>query len=717
MPAESPLHKILYPASIAFAGAGNNPLKMGTLQALSIIKDGYRGKFMPLHPREKEVLGHTAYPQVSDLPEVPDLAMLVVPADQVSPLLEGFGRIGTRRAIVISAGFRETGPRGQDLEQKLLETARRYGIRFLGPNCIGIINTDISLNVTIAAIGDKPGRLGLISQSGTYVTQTLAYLRHKGIRFSKALSMGNEADLGLVDALEYLGEDEQTTAIALYIEGIREGRRFIEAAQKIAPRKPIVAQYVGGSPAGARAGSSHTGSMAGPDSLYEGIFKQAGIIRVHSVEDLYGCGWTLATQPALKGNRLAVVTNSGGPGTAIAHTANFGDMEVPRFSANLEKKIRRHLPAHASAKNPVDLTFHMDNKVLSTVIPELIANSGEADSLIIHGAMSTGLMREIYPHLTELLGGMSEEIFLAQFEKDLTRAVTLSRRCGLPLLVSSFFGQEDSHTAAYMEHDVPVFDSPEKAAHAMLALLRHKTVRERRLEGALPLPARSSAADEIICSAVKQGQHTLDEYQAKRLLAAYGLAVPVEEPVASAEEAVRAAAEIGYPVALKACSHRLPHKTEKGLVFLNLKSAEEVRRAAGNILESAGEPVLLLVSKMVAGNRELVMGMIRFPGFGPCVMLGLGGIFTEALADTSFRCAPLSLPEAEEMFGDLRSRKIFTAAFRGMPAADTVTAARMLQTLGFAALLHPEIKEIDLNPVILEGSRPVAVDALINLMG
>jgi acetyltransferase len=716
MPAESPLHKILYPASIAFAGASNNPLKMGTLQALSIIKDGYRGKFMPLHPREKKVLGHTAYPQASDLPEVPDLAMLVVPADQVVPLMEDFGRIGTRRAIIITAGFRETGSRGQELEQKLLETARRYKIRFLGPNCIGIINTDISLNVTIAAWRGRPGRLGLISQSGTYVTQTLAYLRHKGIRFSKALSMGNEADLGLADALEYLGEDEQTTAIALYIEGIREGRRFIEAARKIAFRKPIVAQYVGGSPAGARAGNSHTASMAGPDYLYEGILKQAGIIRVHSVEELYGCGWALATQPALKGNRLAVVTNSGGPGTAIAHTANFGGMEVPRFSDHLEQKIRRHLPAHASAKNPVDLTFHMDNKLLSTVIPELIATSGEVDSLIIHGAMSTGLMREIHPHLAELLRGLSQEKFLARFEKDFTQAATLPRRCGLPLLVSSFFGHEDSHTAAYLKDDVPVFDAPEKAARAMLALLRHKTVRERRLGEAPPPPARSSVADEIIRAAVKQGRHTLDEYQAKRLLASYGITVPAEGPAASEEEAVRMAAEIGYPVALKACSHRLPHKTEKGLVFLNLKSVEDVRYAAGNIFESAGEPVLLLVSKMVAGSRELAMGMIRFPGFGPCVMLGLGGIFTEALADTSFRCAPLSLPEAAEMIGDLRSRRIFTA-FRGMPAADTVAVARMLQTLGFAALLHPEIKEIDLNPVILEGSRPVAVDALINLTG
>ncbi|MEK6655054.1 MAG: CoA-binding protein, partial [Thermodesulfobacteriota bacterium] len=369
---ENPLHLLLHPRSIAVAGASNNPAKMGTLQALSILKDGWQGKFYPIHPTEKTVLGHKAYASPLDLPEAPDLAMLVVPTSLVVPLLEDFARIGTKRAIVVSAGFKETGEEGRKLEERLQEIAKTYGIRFLGPNCIGIVNTAISLNVTIAELEKRPGRLGMASQSGTYVTQTLAYLRERGISFSKAVSCGNEADIDIIDVLEYLGEDEQTKAIILYIEGIRDGRRFIETAQRITPRKPVLAQYVGGSAAGARAGLSHTGALAGPDFLYDGIFRQAGIIRCRSIEDLYSHGWVHATQPPLRGNRLAVVTNSGGPGTAISHNADQGGMTVPRFSDALQARIRPLIMPHAASANPVDLNLHLNTRVLAITIPQHI---------------------------------------------------------------------------------------------------------------------------------------------------------------------------------------------------------------------------------------------------------------------------------------------------------------------------------------------------------
>ncbi|MEI8190602.1 MAG: CoA-binding protein, partial [candidate division NC10 bacterium] len=287
---DNPLHLLLHPRSIAIAGASNNPMKMGTLQALSILKDGWQGKFYPLHPTEKTVLGHRACASPLDLPETPDLALLVVPTAAVVPLLEAFATIGTKRAIIISAGFRETGAEGRRLEGRIKEICATSGMRLLGPNCMGIINTAISLNVTVAAMEDRPGSLGLASQSGTYVTQTLAYLRERGIRFSKAISCGNEADIDIIDVLEYLGADKQTRAIILYIEGIRDGRRFIETARRITPVKPVLAQYVGGSTAGARAGLSHTGALAGPDLLYDGILRQAGIIRCNSIEELYAHG-------------------------------------------------------------------------------------------------------------------------------------------------------------------------------------------------------------------------------------------------------------------------------------------------------------------------------------------------------------------------------------------------------------------------------------------
>jgi acyl-CoA synthetase (NDP forming) len=711
---ENPLHLLLNPKSIAVAGASNNPMKMGTLQALSILKDGYGGKFYPVHPTEKVVLGHPACASPLDLPEPPDLALLVVPTAQVVPLLEDFARIGTKRAIIISAGFRETGGKGRALEERLREIAATYGIRFLGPNCMGIVNTSISLNLTVTALEKRPGLLGMASQSGTYITQTLTFLRERGIRFSKAISCGNEANIDVIDALEYLGQDEQTKAIILYIEGIRDGRRFIETAQKITPNKPVLAQYVGGSAAGARAGLSHTGALAGPDFLYEGIFKQCGIIRCHSIEDLYTHGWMHAAQPPLRGRRLAVVTNSGGPGTAISHNADQGGMTVPRFSDPLQRRIRELIPGHASSANPVDLTFHLDMKLLAATIPEMILESGEVDAIAVHGAINSGFMKAVYPHILEIMGNISLETFLEQTAIDMTAAVELPRKYGLPLVVSSFFGREDNNTSFYMDHDVPVFDSPEKAARGMVSLLRHMEIRGRKPIVAPALPPENPEAAGIIKTALDAGQTALDEHQAKELLAAYGVPVTQEEIAATEDEAIKIANGIGFPVAVKACAWEIMHKSGRGLIALNIRTEEALRDAFRSIRAAAGKEHPILIQEMVAGSREFVAGMTRFPGFGPCVLFGLGGVFTEALKDTAFRSAPLSAVEAEEILTDIRAKALL-GAFRGLPAVDLPALTGIVQAVGAIALIHPEIAEIDLNPLIIAGSKPVVADALFVL--
>jgi acetyltransferase len=710
---ENPLHLLLHPSSIAVAGASNNPFKMGTLQTLALLKDGYPGRFYPVHPTEKTVLGHRAYAAPEDLPEVPDLAMLTVPTAHVVPLFEAFARLGAKRMIVISAGFRETGPEGREREEKLKAIAAEHGVRFLGPNCVGVINTALSLNLTIAAMDRKPGYLGFASQSGTYITQALPWLQARGIRFSKAVSCGNEANIDIVDALEYLGRDEQTRAIVLYIEGIRDGRRFIETAQKITPKKAVLAQYVGGSAAGARAGLSHTGAMAGPDFLYDGIFKQAGIIRCHSIEDLFAHGWVHATQPPLRGRRLAVVTNSGGPGTAISHTADQGGLTVPRFSEGLQAKIRPLILPHAASGNPVDLTFHMDTQVLAVTLPGIILQSGEVDGIVIHGAMNSGFMKHIYPHIRDYAGD-DPEAALRTMAMDMAAAAAVPVRYGLPLTVSSFFGREDDSTAGYMDQDVPVFDSPEKAARGMVSLLRHLAVRERRPIERTALRGASPDACRLIAAALKSGQRALDEHQAKELLAAYGVPVVREAVAADEEEAVRAACGIGFPAALKACAWEIMHKSGRGLIALGIDSQDAVREAFRAIRAAAGSDVPVLVQEMVAGSREFVAGMTRFAGFGPCVLFGLGGVFTEALKDTAFRAAPLSATEATEMLSDIRARALL-GPFRGLPAVDSAALAAILRAVGDIALNHPEIAEIDLNPLIVTGDKPVVCDALIVL--
>lgn len=709
---ENPLESLMNPRSIATVGAGNNPTKMGTIQALSIIKDGYGGKFYPIHPSEQSVLGHRAYTSVYDLPETPDLAIFIVPTDQVIGLMEDFGKIGTKRAVVITAGFRETGSVGRELEEELKECTRRHGIRFLGPNCIGLINSAISLNITVMPLESAPGMLGMASQSGTYVTQTLPYMEKRGIRFSKAISLGNEADIDINDALAYLGEDEQTKAIALYIEGLKDPARFLRIAREITPHKPVLAQYVGGSAAGARAGSSHTGALAGPDHLYDGLLEQAGIIRVFSVEDLYGQGWALATQPALKGNRIAVITNSGGPGTAMSDACNTGGLEVPVFSEQLQEQIRPHIPPHGARANPVDLTFFLDAHAISVTIPELIIRSGEVDGIVLHGAMGTGFMNEVYSHAGEMFG-MKRDEFLELFSVDLGEAMALPKKYGIPFLVSSFFDQSDDYTAAYQTHDTPVYDSPEKTARSMVALWKYRQIRERRPLVPTSLPPAADEAAALITGARERGASFLDEFASKKVLRAYGIPAGAEELARSAEEAVSAAAGLGYPVVLKGCSEEIAHKTGRGLIHLNLKDGEAVRRSFGAIQDAAGEKIPVLVAGMVQGDRELVVGALRQPAFGPCVMFGLGGIFAEALRDTVFRLAPLSRAESLEMLGGIGAKDLL-GEFRGMPAADREALAEIIRKVGDLLLLHPEIKEIDLNPIILTGARPVVVDALIS---
>jgi acetate---CoA ligase (ADP-forming) len=711
---ENPLRLLMNPKSIAVVGANNIPTKMGTIQALNILKDGYRGKFFPIHPKEKTVLGCKAYASVEDLPEVPDLAILIIPIKAVIPLLESFGKIGTKRAIVITAGFKETGDTGEDLEKKIGEIAKRYQMRFVGPNCMGIINSQISLNTTVLPIDKKPGLLGFASQSGTFLSQSLPYLNKRGIRFSKAISLGNEASINIVDALEYLGEDEQTKAIILYIEGIRDGQRFLEVARKVTPHKPVAALYVGGSASGARAGMSHTGAMAGPDFLYNGIFKQAGIIRVNSIEDLYYHGWTLATQPPIKGKRVGIMTNSGGPSTTIACTCDSIGLEVPRFSEGLQEKIRKHIEPHASAANPVDMTFDLSMEKLAVTLPEIVMKSGEVDSMILHGVMMTGYLKEVYPNLKDIIGNVSLEDFLNFSRPMATETFELSRKYKIPMLISSFFDHEDNYIKRYQDTNTPVFYAPENTARALSSLYKYKQIKERAPRKEVALPKIKKTATDIIRQAMKNKQKALNEHAAKKLLACYGIPVTKEVMASTKTETLEAAKKIGYPVALKACSWEIMHKSGKGLIALNIENAAQLKDNFQSIQKAAGKPVPVLVQEMLKGNREFLAGMTRFAGFGPGVVFGLGGVFTEIYKDTSLRLAPLADSDAREMFAEISAHKLLDE-FRGMPKAKIDKLSRIIQAVGNISLLHPEIAEIDLNPIIISGADPVVADALIVL--
>ena len=709
---KNPLHKLMNPKSIAFVGASSNIFKMGTIQALSVLKSGFPGELSFVHPRDKIILGKKACPAISKLPSVPDLAILVVPSRLVPDMLEDFGKIGTRSAVVISAGFKETGEDGKSLEERITAIAKKYNLRFLGPNCMGIINTHLPLNTTVLPVLDPPGRLELASQSGTYVTQSLSYLHKRGICFSKAISIGNEADIDVVDALEYLGEDDPTKAIALYIEGIKRGRLFLEIARKVVRKKPVIVQYVGGTEAGARSGSSHTGALAGPDYLYEGIFKQAGIIRVHSIEELYDIGWTLSTQPPLKGKRIAILTNSGGPATAIADTCNKGGLEVPVISKALQKKIKPQIPPHASSKNPIDLTFHLDTQVLTERLPQLLFESDEIDGIISHGIMDTGLQRAMYPQFKDFVNVPLED-FLESNKANLEKIVGMPKKYGKPMVTSAFLGPEDHCVETFQKHGIPTFETPEKAANAMAKLYSYLKIKSRPPRTKNKISPRNKDAERLIMKIKKKGQRVLDEFQSKQLLSKYGLPTVREELALSLSEAKRIALKLGYPLVLKGCSDKVLHKTEKSMLYLNIKDEKELEDRFQS-LRSYDERLPVLIQKMLKGEREFMAGMTRFPGFGPFILFGLGGIFTEVIKDTTFRLAPLSREEAREMLDDIKSQQLL-GNYRGMKAVDKALLAEILIKLGEISLHFPEIKEMDLNPIMIVDGKPLVADALILL--
>jgi acetyltransferase len=466
------------PKSIVFLGGSNSIQTAGTSNLLNIVRGGYQGKVYPVHLREKTVLGLKAYPDIASLPEPADLAVLVIPNEAILKALEACGKKGTRHAIVITAGYGEMGSEGEKKEQQLVEIARKLGIRLLGPNCIGIINCSIGLNTTWFTCECRPGKVGIISQSGSYVTQTPPYFAKLGLGFSKAISVGNQADIDLEDCLDYLGQDPETGAIALYIEGLKRPRRFLELARSVASEKPIVALYVGGTAAGARASSSHTGSLSGPDLIYNALFRQSGVIRAQTVSELFDWAQALAQQPLPPGNRMAILTNSGGPGASMADECNRCGLEVPPFDSTLRQRLETMTPLTASTRNPVDLTMNYDLELIYVKLPSLLLNLEDIDGMLFYG-----IFGPIHFRRKRTLSDGLLDIPVDSLEKWIRETcgqfVQFPNRYGKPILCSCFSGQEDAAVQLIQEGGIPVFPTPERAVRAMAALWKYQTIRGR----------------------------------------------------------------------------------------------------------------------------------------------------------------------------------------------------------------------------------------------
>jgi acetyl-CoA synthetase (ADP-forming) len=476
----SPLYHIANPKSIVVFGASNRITSMGTSLLDSVLSLGFEGDIYPIHPKENQVQNLKAYRSVLDLPSVPDLAMIVLPTRIVSEALDACGRKGIRHAIVISGGFKEVGGEGVGLEKELVAVANKYGIRFLGPNCIGVANPRGKLNTTFMAFQGAPGFIGMASQSGSFVTQMFGYLSDYALGFSTAFSVGNEANIDLVDCMEYLGACPDTRVIALYIEGIRRGRAFVEMARSIVPKKPIVALYIGGSEAGSRAGLSHTGALAGPDRLYDAIFRQSGVIRARSVMEMFDICWMLGSLPGTKGRRVVIQTHSGGPGAEAADACARAGLELPPLSPETIKRLRPFIPRTGSISNPVDFTFGKNLIDYFTEIPKALLDEKNADILLFYFyAPSQRLERmmkqlgissdQIKEEAAKLVNGYSEAI-MRLFESH-----------NKPLVGYTFQNVKDPLVRVLIERGIPVFPGPQRAARAIEAAYEYTRLRDKIL--------------------------------------------------------------------------------------------------------------------------------------------------------------------------------------------------------------------------------------------
>ena len=468
---EHPLQKILAPESVAFFGASKNITTMGTFQLLHLLDGGYTGRVYPVHPTAENILGLKTYKSVSDLPEVPDVVVMVLPTRVVPQILDECGRFGIRRATIVSGGFQEVGEDGAALQEEIVAVAKKHGIWFNGPNCIGVVNPHHKYNITWFPYNGPPGAVGLASQSGSYTCHIFDHTLNLGSGFSKTISVGNEAVLDIVDCLDYFETDPDTKAIALYIEGIRRGRAFIDTARRVGRTKPIVALYVGGTEAGGRSGASHTAVLAGDDAVCEGALRQAGVLRAKTFEDLIDWTWVLSCQPPMPGDNVAILGNSGGPGASMADASERAGLNVPELPEDMRDSIQKRLPHTGSSRNPVDLTFTMDPGTLFfDILPNMLLKSDFLHGLLVYGVFDTSNFIKIAKKTGLLDPGPMKQ--LARLGQSCAEAfVNIPAKYQKPIVGATFFNRnEDQAIRYFQDHGIPFLPSPERAARAMAAL-------------------------------------------------------------------------------------------------------------------------------------------------------------------------------------------------------------------------------------------------------
>ncbi len=704
------LDSIFKPQSIAVVGASRRPGSIGRELMHNLIEYNFRGKVFPVNPKADYIHSIKAFPAVSAIPDPVDLAIIVVPRDEVLAVVDDCGKKGVKGLIVITAGFKETGEEGRPYEEQLDECVRRHGMRMVGPNCMGVINThpEVRMDATFAPTLPLSGRIGFMSQSGALGVAILNIARQLDIGFSFFVSMGNKTDVTGNDLLLYWEDDPETDLILMYLESFGNMQRFIQIARRVSKRKAIVAVKSGRTAAGAQAASSHTGALASQslDAATDALLEQCGVIRVDTVEELFDVAMGFTKNPIPRGNRLAILTNAGGPAIMATDTAISMGLAMGEFSERTTAELRRLLPPEASVSNPVDMTPKSDRSKYEACARVILEDEGIDSLLVVFVPPMMISAMEIVNGLEELRGQFSKPILSVMMAPD------------------RFFQELNEKHPGHMA----IYLFPESAVRALWALDRQRQWRERPLGEEQRFGVDRAAARKLLDNAQSAGSQQLAAHEALRLLGAYGIPVARSVMASDLKELRLRARGFPFPAALKIVSPGVIHKTEVGGVALDLRSAEELAVAARKMLESLAQHGVLpaqsgdgrapafLLQEYVRGGREVILGMTRDRNFGPVIMFGLGGIFVETLKDVTFRVPPLADVDAEEMIRQIRGYALLEGV-RGEPPIDFKALAEILQRFSQLVEELPQIAEIEINPFLVfpDARQFRAVDARVRL--
>ena len=688
---------ILRPRSIAVIGASRQPNTIGWQILDNLLRFGFNGPLFPVNPKAETIHSIRAYPTVEAIPDPVDLAIVVVPKQLVLGIAEACGRKGVKGLVVITAGFAEVGGDGVEREAKLLETVKRFGMRMVGPNCMGVLNSspDFSMNATFAPTMPPYGPVGFISQSGAMGLSILDYAEELGIGIHQFVSVGNKADVSGNDLLLYWSDDPEIRVILMYLESFGNPRRFYRIARELTRKKPIFVVKAGRTAAGARAASSHTAALAGTDLAADALMEQCGVMRAQTVEELFDYAMAFPRLPLPKGNRVAIVSNAGGPAIILADACESLGLSVCELSAETQAAIRRRVPEEAAVRNPVDLIASATAETYGGVL-ELVLRDPNVDAVIVS---------VVPPPLGSKAKDVAEAIVrVAAARRDIPVIAVLMGRQGIPAGMREL-----------LEAGMPGYIFPESAARALAAMDRYRRWLERPAGTEYRFPVDGARVTGILRGAASEGRDKLTETEAMEVLGAYGIPTVPWRCAGSADEAAAAAREIGFPVVLKVISASIVHKSDVGGVVLGLASEKEVRDGYARMLQRVREragvvPEAVLVQAMIPGGRETIVGSTRDPKAGPLLMFGLGGIAVEVLKDVVFRVHPVTDVDAREMVRGIRGYG-FLEGVRGEPAVDVVALQEIVQRVSQLVGEHEAILEMDINPLVAFPDRVLALDA------